>query len=768
MKRTLLFMACLLASITMQAQEYFPEGTKWTEIRLDTLKYDSWYSKVGDEWVPNFETIEYYVEGNYNDKGMNFKKVYTNGLEWTDSLTLLIQESDNTISVSPWVHNYEGTSGSLWPGMAYQFDWSVGKGIYYEDILLSNTTTEYPYHYYYGIIDEIKEGQFGGVRPLKYVDLDGKAPVNPQEPGNRDTNGGRIIQGIGVTEWNDGECLFGPPAPYRALSMYDSYQHPERHYRSMLVHFERNGEVLYDMMPDILPPNDYYYYKGNKIPLTLNEYKVVVSIPKDRGDIIERLKTNIQTLGIIGDTTFDIYVVQRSEYDKLTTLDFWSEDAKSVILTSSYIIESNEEVYATPYLNVRLKKEEDIALLTSYADQYKLTIVNNSPLMPLWYILAITPESKKNNLVCANELYESGDFAASTPDLAEGYSPQIAYRPFVEDGKVWKVGVVNTGNPVQVVEYYYFDGDTIIDGKTCKQMMCQRYVNPEYAVNHNISQDNPLSYVGAWYEENQKVYEYDTTNKLFKLMYDFSLDNDGIYQINGLSYALGPKQTGGIKGFKGIYREVRMCAEEGFINSVPWLEGVGGTDGPSINVYAGYVEPLWVLMSCTVGDEVIYFNDEFEDGATPEDMEAQKHRFDFTHTTKLQPKIPTRREEEQTIYGEYNDFQLGINLEPIDDTYMVRITDASGNVVYEKNINAGNIVGLNIDISNYPKGLYIVTVENSQEAFTGEFEAQATGIEEVRCKKEEVRSDIFNLQGQRISSLQKGLNIVNGQKVFVK
>ena len=768
MKRTLLFMACLLASITMQAQEYFPEGTKWTEIRLDTLKYVSWYSKVGDEWVPNFETIEYYVEGNYSDKDMIFKKVYTNGLEWTDSLTLLIQESDNTISVSPWVHNYEGTSGSLWPGMAYQFDWSVGKGIYYEDILLSNTTTEYPYHYYYGIIDEIKEGQFGGVRPLKYVDLDGKAPVNPQEPGNSDTNGGRIIQGIGVTEWNDGECLFGPSAPYHALSMYDSYQHPERHYRSMLVHFERNGEVLYDMMPDILPPNDYYYYKGNKIPLTLNEYKVVVSIPKDRGDIIERLKTNIQTLGIIKDTTFDIYVVQRSEYDKLISLDFWSEDAKSVILTSSYIIESNEEVYATPYLNVRLKKEEDIALLTSYADQYKLTIVNNSPLMPLWYILAITPESKKNNLVCANELYESGDFAASTPDLAEGYSPQIAYLPFVEDGKVWKVGVVNTGNPVQVVEYYYFDGDTIIDGKTCKQMMCQRYVNPEYAVNHNISQDNSLSYVGAWYEENQKVYEYDTTNKLFKLMYDFSLDNDGIYQINGLSYALGPKQTGGIKGFKGIYREVRMCAEEGFINSVPWLEGVGGTDGPTINVYAGYVEPLWVLMSCTVGDEVIYFNDEYEDGATPEDMEAQKHRFDFTHTTKLQPKIPTRREEEQTIYGEYNDFQLGINLEPIDDTYLVSITDASGKVVYEKNINAGNIVGLNIDISSYPKGRYTATVENSQEAFTGEFEAQATGIEEVRCNKEEVRRDIFNLQGQRISSLQKGLNIVNGQKVFVK
>ena len=58
-------------------------------------------------------------------------------------------------------------------------------------------------------------------------------------------------------------------------------------------------------------------------------------------------------------------------------------------------------------------------------------------------------------------------------------TPQTAYRPFVEDGKVWKVGAFSSGNPVQVVDYYYFDGDTIINGKTCKQMMCQRYVSPD-------------------------------------------------------------------------------------------------------------------------------------------------------------------------------------------------------------------------------------------------------------------------------------------------
>ncbi len=34
--------------------------------------------------------------------------------------------------------------------------------------------------------------------------------------------------------------------------------------------------------------------------------------------------------------------------------------------------------------------------------------------------------------------------------------------------------------------------------------------------------------------------------------------------------------------------------------------------------------------------------------------------------------------------------------------------------------------------------------------------------------KVETRPSIYNLHGQRLSSLQKGLNIVNGQKIFVK
>ena len=347
-------------------------------------------------------------------------------------------------------------------------------------------------------------------------------------------------------------------------------------------------------------------------------------------------------------------------------------------------------------------------------------------------------------------------------------TPQNEYRPMIEDGKVWKVGGRGTGNPVQFVEYYYFEGDTIINGKTCKQMMRYVYYGPNYPDLYLIDPLPELSYIGAWYEEDQKVYFCNAINNQFRLMYDFSLNTNDTLWINKdyPSYVVGPKQTGGLEGYKGVYRDVMWSGDGEPYYNTTWLEGVGGIDGPIINVYLGEEYHALFLMSCVVGDEVIYYNDEYEDGATP--AGARKNRFDFTHTNKLKPKTRVRSEEEPSLYGEYNDQQLDINLGLLDDTYQVCITDGSGKAVYEKVINAGNIVALNIDISDYAKDHYTVTVENSRESFSGEFETLTNGIEEnVKIKKLK-NASIYNLQGQRLSRLQKGLNIVNGRKIYVR
>ncbi len=398
--------------------------------------------------------------------------------------------------------------------------------------------------------------------------------------------------------------------------------------------------------------------------------------------------------------------------------------------------------------------------------------------------------------------YEDGKCIFTKEDFykeSTGAETAQAYRPFVEEGKIWKLGDRDSGNPMQLVEYYYFDGDTIINGKTCKQMMRQRYVGPNYS--NDVWRPIPTTAkVGAWYEENQKVYFYDEKKQSMVIKFDFSLNaNDTLQFLNVDGYPpliIGPRQTGGLEGFKGVYRDIMECVDEGQNHhNTFWLEGVGSIMGPFKNtdyndkVGLGF-EPF--MMSCTVGDEVIYLNDEYEDGATPEGMTAFKKRFDFTHTTKLKPKAPIKQEnsdasissserevarpkvkvpkrsgEEQTVYGEYSALQLGIHLDPLDDAYQVNITNESGKVVYEKTINAGTIVGLSIDISAYAKGRYTVTVENSNELFTGEFDTETTGIEETMYNKVEAKSEIYNLQGQRLSSLQKGLNIVNGKKVYV-
>ena len=228
-----------------QAQKYFPEGTKWTEIRLDREKYDSWYSQVGDEWIPNFETVEYQIQGSYikdfwkDGDFKTFNCVHTNSTENSDSLFLILYEGGHDWEDNDWVEvtpYFYDEDHMLWPGQAYMFNWEIGTSLYSRTIEASNCTDmDEDGTHEFGMITEIMEGSFGGVKPLKYVEM----------------NGVRIIQGIGVTEWNDGECLFGPVDPYTALCTFQpGMDFEERHYRSMLVYFERDGDVLYNMWPD--------------------------------------------------------------------------------------------------------------------------------------------------------------------------------------------------------------------------------------------------------------------------------------------------------------------------------------------------------------------------------------------------------------------------------------------------------------------------------------------------------------------------------------
>ena len=64
-------------------------------------------------------------------------------------------------------------------------------------------------------------------------------------------------------------------------------------------------------------------------------------------------------------------------------------------------------------------------------------------------------------------------------------------------------------------------------------------------------------------------------------------------------------------------------------------------------------------------------------------------------------------------------------------------------------------------------------LDNYQSSFVGFFNGGTTGVDDVRCKKEDVRGEIYDLQGRKVSEsgiqnseFKKGLYIVNGKKVI--
>ena len=350
--------------------------------------------------------------------------------------------------------------------------------------------------------------------------------------------------------------------------------------------------------------------------------------------------------------------------------------------------------------------------------------------------------------------------------------------PMIAEQKTWKVGWYPTSasKVPQMVATYYFEGDTIVNGQTAKRMLCDQKATSEWDWLNKSKE-----YVGAWYEQNKQVYCALPGEDQFRKLYDFTSNvNERFFVYNRQTESdeesyLKALYTDRTSSYKGVTHIVGS-----FPNAqlwlTTWLEGVGSLNIPTANIVDeanGYV-----LISCKEGDEVIYLDKLLEEIIAPKPQYSRKRRIDFDHMVKIQPKAPHRAGEDlDSLYGEYNNQQLDIKLNPLDDAYLVRITDKAGQAVYEKIINAGKIVALNINISEYPEGQYTVTIENSKETFSGEFDTTTTAIKETSSDSPSMERGIFNLYGQRVSVnsvfsapsvLPKGVYIMDGKKIFVK
>lgn len=350
------------------------------------------------------------------------------------------------------------------------------------------------------------------------------------------------------------------------------------------------------------------------------------------------------------------------------------------------------------------------------------------------------------------------------------------YRPFIEDGKVWTVKSSMSGMET-VMCYYYFDGNTVVDGKTCKRMMCRAETEEPWTFVDGTRQKT--TYVGAFYEEGQRVFCTLPNMQTPVLLYDFGAAVGETINVYATSlsetfpFVVESKNTEESDTYKGISTQVRPLENKkiGYVMTDTWYAGVGGRKSPDDNALYYLMDGNYGrLMVCTVGDEVLY---KHPDWTIDESEALGKKRVDFTHVIKTKPKSPQQRTEKVgngMISGEYSMNVLAIDLGTLHDAYTVTIKASSGNVVYTKEVKTSRVLALNIDIAEYADGDYTITVENNREIFTGLFNlSRPNAIEEIPCAHPVADDTLHDLTGRPVAGYpQRGVYIRNGKKVLIR
>lgn len=381
------------------------------------------------------------------------------------------------------------------------------------------------------------------------------------------------------------------------------------------------------------------------------------------------------------------------------------------------------------------------------------------------------------------------------PEIVYYDTEYTSYRPFVDNDKVWYVGWFPGVSTAMRLDRYYFEGDTIINNRECKQM----WRHYEYSKEWTNSSDNEQAteYMGALYEDNQRVYCTFPGKQQAELLYDFASPVGDSIIVHGDSYLVTEIDACQTEIFKGNYTCVALMHDYNNEHLNYWYEGVGLCGAPPLyNVLENVTGYYDALLTCTTGDEVIYkashlkLADDLEEKNNVYEIhasfEVKRQRIDFTHTVKTRPKSPRQinkktDSQENMLTGEYSLIDLNLNFLPMDGVYTVTIrNESTGETVYCKDVQTKNTLALNTPFTNFASGTYSLNVENDFELYSALLNVQdIVGIREVAEDAHSTKytnhngaEPVYDLSGRQIMSrkknaLPKGIYIQGGRK-FVK
>ena len=191
------------------------------------------------------------------------------------------------------------------------------------------------------------------------------------------------------------------------------------------------------------------------------------------------------------------------------------------------------------------------------------------------------------------------------------------------------------------------------------------------------------------------------------------------------------------------------------------IKGISLTAGTLLNGY---------IVGTKATTDMDYVNDPSQGLEYSLTVDASWSAFEATETELVGTPMTIAEAAAQANYGRLVTLS-DVEITALGNGMNKQLKDADGNTIkardlfgvlpegYEWPAKATSITGI---VLYYMTGWFLIPI--SAEAIV----ADASGIENVQRSTFNVQPAIYNLQGVRLSGLQKGLNIVNGKKVVIK
>ena len=178
-----------------------------------------------------------------------------------------------------------------------------------------------------------------------------------------------------------------------------------------------SDDELYDSDIDKDLPAKYYWYRNEKITMIPVKSKSFILIDTNLCDKDKLPKADFKPYELGNISSDKTKHLQYATLNKRFDPELYKIDG-IVYHSPFYIVGDATEAYGVSNLfYVKLKSRDDFDKLEELAKEYKVEILGDNKLLPLWFTLSCDKESAGDAIDMANAFYESGLFEYAEPDI---------------------------------------------------------------------------------------------------------------------------------------------------------------------------------------------------------------------------------------------------------------------------------------------------------------------------------------------------------------